>query len=252
MLRLLDQAYRCLATGFCFACIFVGGSLLAATVMPLANALPGAPHRRSRDIVRHMFRFYIGMLQFLGLARLEIDHIEELRGLRGKIVIANHPSLLDVVILMAYVPNAQCIIKSEIWGSRYLGSVMRRNGYIRNDLAPEEMIAACRRSIDAGENIIIFPEGTRSRPGEVLRMQRGFANIATLTGAEIQPVVITCTPPTLMKGQPWWMIPERPPLFQIRVGKLIGKEFYSGYRSLASRRLTTKVETYYAKELANV
>ena len=100
--------------------------------------------------------------------------------------------------------------------------------------------------------IIIFPEGTRSRPGEQLRMQRGFANIATLTGAEIQMVIITCTPPSLMKGQPWWSIPERVSLFRLRVGECIGREFYSGYRSRASRRLTTKVATYYAEELANV
>lgn len=251
MLRLLDQGYRCLATGFSFACLFVGGGLLAVTLMPLANALSGTPHKRSRDIVRYMFRFYLGMLRFLGLARLEIDRAEALRTLRGKIVVANHPSLLDVVILMAHVPNAQCIVKAALWNSPYLGGVMRRNGYIRNDLAPEEMIAACNASIAAGDNIIIFPEGTRSRPGEPPRLQRGFANIATLTGAEIQLVVITCSPPTLMKGQPWWRIPERPPLFQLRVGERIGKEFYSGYRSLASRRLTSKVQTYFAEELTN-
>jgi 1-acyl-sn-glycerol-3-phosphate acyltransferase len=161
--------------------------------------------------------------------------------------------LLDVVILMAVVPNAQCIVKSELWNNRYLGVVVRRAGYIRNDLEPELLIAQCRASLERGANIIVFPEGTRSAPGATLRFHRGFANIATMTGAAIQPVVITCSPRTLCKGEPWWAIPARRPVFRVLANACLEPAAYSGYRyrSLASRQLVARMEAYYAEQLAH-
>lgn len=254
MLRLLDQAYRRLATGFALAFIFFGGGILAVTVLPVAGWIPGDRRERSQRIIQLIFRFYLVMLQRLNLVRLQIDGRERLMACRGKVIVANHPSLLDVVILMSMVHNAQCIIKHELWNHLFLGPLMRRAGYIRNDLAAATLVAACQEAFDRGNNIIVFPEGTRSRPGTLPRLRRGFANIATLTSADVQLVVISCTPPMLMKGEPWWAIPERPSLFRVTVGHCIDSGAYGGcgHRSLASRRLTENVRAYFAEQLANV
>lgn len=254
MLRLLDQTYRRLATGLALAFIFFGGGVLAVTVLPVADLLPGDRRERSQRIIQLIFRCYLVMLQVLNLVRLEIDGRDRLRACRGKVIVANHPSLLDVVILMAQVHNAQCIIKNALWNHRFLGPLMRRAGYIRNDLAADDLVAVCRDALARGNNIIIFPEGTRTTPGIPPQLHRGFANIATLTSADIQLVVISCTPPMLMRGDPWWTIPERPSLFRVTVGHCIDSGAYPGYghRSLASRRLTENVQAYFAEQLANV
>lgn len=254
MLWLLDQVYRRLATGFSLAFIFVGGGLLAVTALPIASLMPGDRRARSQRIIQIVFRFYLVMVQRLKLVRLEIEGRERLIACRGKVIVANHPSLLDVVILMSLVHNAQCIIKKELWNHRFLGVLMRRAGYIRNDLAAAELVAACREALKDGSNIIVFPEGTRSSPGYLLHLRRGFANIATLTNADIQLVVISCTPPMLMKGDPWWTIQERPSLFRVMVGHCIESKTYQmrGNRSIASRRLVEDVRSYFAEQLANV
>lgn len=253
MPRLLDRIYRRLATGFALAFIFVGGGVLAVTVLPIVGLLPGDRRARAQRVIQRIFRFYLNMIQWLNLIRLEIDGHDRLSTCRGKIVVANHPSLLDVVVLMSLVDNAQCIIKNELWNHPFLGVLMRRAGYIRNDLPAEELVSVCREALDRG-NIIIFPEGTRSVPGSLPRLRRGFANIATLTNADVQLVVISCTPPMLMKGDPWWTIPERPSLFRVTVGHCIDSGSYMeyGHRSLASRRLTENVRAYFAEQLANV
>lgn len=253
MPRLLDRMYRRLATGFALAFIFFGGGVLAVTVLPIVGLLPGDRRARSQRVIQVIFRFYLDMIQWLNLIRLDIDGRERLTACHGKIIVANHPSLLDVVILMSLVDNAQCIIKNELWSHPFLGALMRRAGYIRNDLPAEELVSVCREALDRG-NIIIFPEGTRSVPGSLPRLRRGFANIATLTNADVQLVVISCTPPMLMKGDPWWTIPERPSLFRVTVGHCIDSGSYMeyGHRSLASRRLTENVRAYFAERLANV
>jgi len=254
LLKLLDRLYRQAATGFAFACFFLGGGVLAVVVFPVMAWFRQFRRQHAQRVIRSVFRFYLGMLQGLGLLRLEIGGRRRLDSCRGRLIIANHPSLLDVVMLMALTPNAQCIIKHELWNNRYLGGVMRRAEYIRNDLEGEALIGACRRALDGGANIIVFPEGTRSRPGVMPRFHRGFANIATLTQAEIVPVVITCSPPTLVKGEHWWVVPATRPTFRVIVGEHLETSGYKTdrHRAVDSRRLVARMEAYYAERLANV
>jgi len=159
--------------------------------------------------------------------------------------------LLDVVILMSLVPRAQCIVKAELWRSRYLGGVMRWAGYIRNDLEPEALLGACKQAMADGKSLIIFPEGTRSRPGEALQFRRGFANIALLAEAEIQLVTIDCRPIMLCKGDPWWKIPPQKSRFRVTVGERLDAANALGYqyRSLAARHLVRRLQTYFTEQL---
>ena len=136
----LEFAWRLAATGAAFAFIFAGGGLLAVTVLPVLALLPGHSRARTQRLIYLAFRFYIGMLQILGLLRLDLEGAEKLRAPGGRLIVANHPSLLDVVLLMARIPKAQCVVKHELWTHPFLGPLMRRAGYIRNDLEPEEMI----------------------------------------------------------------------------------------------------------------
>lgn len=256
MLELLDRLWRRAATGFAFAFLFGGGLILTLTAFPLVALLrrPGEGRRRWCQYVIHaMFRFYIRMLLVLRVIDLEMEGAERLREGRGRLVVSNHPTLLDVVLLMSLMPRAQCIVKKELWTSPWLGGVMRNAGYIRNDLEPEALLEACRASLEVGDSLIIFPEGTRTVPGEPVRFRRGFANVATLLEAEIQLVTITCSPPTLIKGEKWWMIPPRRPLFRVRVGDCLDVKGMLGYqyRSLAARKLVRSLEEYFAERLAD-
>src|SRR6185312_5089704 len=204
LLRRMNYLWRLAATGLAFAVMGVGGIVLAL-VVPLASLGTRDPlvrARRARRYIRNSFRGYLLMLRWLGVLRLEVVGGERLAQCQGRLIVANHPTLLDVVLIMALVPNAHCVAKHQLWRNPFLGPIMRISGHIRNDGDAEAFIDACRSALAAGGNLIIFPEGTRSVPGQRLRFQRGFAHIATLTGANLQLVAITCEPVTLIKGQP--------------------------------------------------
>ena len=249
----IEFGWRLLATGVAFAFVFGGGGLLAVTVFPLLALLPSHSHERTQYIIHRLFRFYVALLQSSGLLNLSLKDTDQLKAAGGRIVIANHPSLLDVVLLISLIPRAQCVVKAALWLHPLLGPVMRRAGYIRNDLDTEQMAAACKAALDAGECLIIFPEGTRTEPGSLPHFRRGFANLAILTQATIQPVLITCIPPTLIKGEPWWRIPPQRPAFRLVVEKCVYASSYMsyGYRSLAARKLVGHMQSIYAEKLAN-
>ena len=116
------------------AFIFVGGCLLATLVLPMMALFPSQQKERVQFLIHNLFRIYLKTIHFCRFIRLEIHGTEKIAACRGKIVIANHPSLLDVVILMALVPRTQCIVKHELWTHPLLGRLMRLAGYIRNNL----------------------------------------------------------------------------------------------------------------------
>jgi len=238
---------------FALAFIFIGGGFLAVTVLPSLVLIPGNKRERTLLFIHKTFRFYLKALEFSGLIRLEVLDPDQRLQAGGKMIIANHPSLLDVVILMALIPRVQCIVKHELWRHRFLGILMRQAGYIRNDLDPEALVEACKISLNEKRSLIIFPEGTRTLPGATPHFQRGFANIATLTAASIQVVFIGCTPPFLFKSEPWWHYPSQKPFFQIVVGDCLDAQSYSLYdqRSIAARKLVESLEFYYAAQTRN-
>jgi len=250
---IIQRIWRVLATGFALASFLLGGAALATVVFPVLAIRPEARQIRTQQLIRVVFRFYLGMLRGLGLIQLEIFGGERLTACHGKIIAANHPTLLDVVFLMALTPRARCIVKHDLWDNRYLKGVVRAAGYIRNDLPPEETIAACREALGRGENLIVFPEGTRSRLSEPMRLHRGVANIAMLTGTSIQPVVISCDPPTLTKGDPWYRVPPRRPFFRLEIAPPLDIERFKAYphRGLGARRLTAELREFYTRGLAH-
>ena len=256
---LLDRfarIWRIAATGFAFACLFGGGAVLALTAFPVVHLVtPQGPLRRQRNqhVIHLAFRVYVAMLRLLRLLDLQVVGREQLDDGIPRLIVANHPSLLDVVFLMSLVPRAQCVVKKELWSSPYLGGLVRCAGYIRNDLDAQALIAECRLAMAQGNSLIIFPEGTRTTPGQPRRFQRGFANIATMLEVQIQLVTITCYPPTLIKGEKWWMIPPRRPIFRVHVGERINAKGWFGcdHRSVAARQLVRQLEAYYEGQLGH-
>jgi 1-acyl-sn-glycerol-3-phosphate acyltransferase len=253
--RPLDYAWRLVGTGLGFVVFLGGGLALAVIAFPLIDLLtPDALRRRERynALTRRAFQAFIGMLTTLRVIAVKIDDPATLLASKGMIVVANHPTLIDVVLLSAFIPRAQCIVKRELWNSLFLGRLMRGSGYIPNDLEPDALVAACRAALADGRSLIIFPEGTRSRPGVPVHFQRGFAHLATLLEADIQLALISCAPPTLGKGEKWWAIPPRRPHFRVSSAGWIRAASWRGgaYRSLAARDITRRAERFYNEQLA--
>jgi 1-acyl-sn-glycerol-3-phosphate acyltransferase len=254
-LRPLDYAWRLVGTGLGFVVFLGGGLALAVIAFPLIDLLtPDASRRRERYhvLTRWAFQAFIGMLATLRVIEVRIDDRTTLLGSKGVIVVANHPTLIDIVLLSAFIPRAQCIVKRELWDSPFLGRLMRGSGYIPNDLEPEALVAACRAALADGRSLIIFPEGTRSRPGMPVRFHRGFAHLATLLEVDIQLALISCVPPTLAKGEKWWAIPAHRPHFRVSPAGWIRAASWQGgsYRSVAARDIARRAERFYNEQLA--
>lgn len=254
MLSAINRAWRVIATGVCFASFGLGGLLLRILVFPCVGLLVRDRARRrqvSRRVIRFVFRSFVAQMRVMGIYTYELRNLERLQR-DGLLVIANHPTLIDVVFLMAFVRNADCVVKAALWRNPFMRGPIRAADYVSNAAGPD-MVDACIESIRQGGNLILFPEGTRSVPGAGFEFQRGASNIAVRGALALTPVYIECKPVMLTKGEKWYRVPDRAPHFVFSVGEDIPVAPYlqSGAPlALAARRLTQDLERHYAQELA--
>jgi len=252
LLARLNYCWRLLGTAISFTVFGLGGLVLPLLVFPLLLVLPAA--RRlppARWIIQQSFRLFLWMMETLGVMRLEVIGAERLRNCRDVLVLANHPTLIDAVALVALIPSASCVVKQAVWNNPLMGGVVRAADYISNS-NPKQLVQACTEELVAGNPLVIFPEGTRSRPGEPLHFLCGPAYIALKSRLPVLPVLIDCTPSTLTKRERWYQIPSR--RFHLRIEALeplpISHWLPDAEPSaMAARKLTHALENYFTEEL---
>lgn len=245
MAALINRAWRLFGTGLSFAVFGIGALFLVVLVFPLISLLSkdrDSRTLRARSVVNHSFRGFLWMMHSLGVFDFDVDPRcrEACSAEHGLIVVANHPTLIDVVQLLAEVKHGNCIVKRALWNNPFLGGVVRATNYISND-DPEELLSRCVEALKQGETLVIFPEATRTVTGRPMQLRRGAARVALASGAPMQMIHIRCDPSTLSKAEHWYAIPRHRPCLKMSVGDRldIGAFIRDGEEpSLASRRLT--------------
>jgi 1-acyl-sn-glycerol-3-phosphate acyltransferase len=248
--------WRAMRTGLAFAVFGAGAVVVAAVAFPVLGLLPGSQESRellAQRLIHHTFRLFVWFMRALGLIRVEATNTERL-GRRPCLVVANHPTLIDAVLLIASMPQADCVVKRAAWGSLFLRQVVIGAGYIPNEPA-DKLVELCVARLRRGRSVLLFPEGTRSPRGGLGQFHRGAARVALATACDLVPVVITCDPPTLARGEKWYEVPPRTARLSLRVGEPMRERWDSGDHTamaLATRRLTANLRRHYETRLDHV
>ena len=155
----LNRWWRIGVVAACFVAAGIGGIAYAIAVFPALRLLPGGPAaraRRARVVIGRSFALLIAVLQHGGVMRLERHNIERLRGAGPVLVLANHPSYIDILVLLAHIPDAVCVVKSALWSNPFFGGVVRAAGYLRND-EPDRVIENCAACLAGARRSSSFP-----------------------------------------------------------------------------------------------
>lgn len=217
-----NYLWRVGATGFSFASFGIGGVAIGGLVAPLVNLStrnPDLRQQRAQKVIKHSFKGFTEMMVKLGIMTYDIEGLEKLQHSQQELVIANHPTLVDVVVLIGLMEQANCVVKQALWSNPFTKGPVQSAGYILN-AGSEQFIHDCVEKLrqDQAASLLIFPEGTRTAKGELLNeFQRGAANIAIRANVSIRPVLISCTPSTLTKNEKWYHIPSQPFHIQVKV-----------------------------------
>ncbi|WP_130803355.1 lysophospholipid acyltransferase family protein [Acinetobacter ihumii] len=218
----MNYIWRIGATGFSFASFGLGGIAIATVVAPCVSLTArdqATRQRRAQQVIRTSFKGFTEMMVKLGIMTYSVDGLEKLQQSRQELVIANHPTLIDVVVLIGLMQQANCVVKQSLWSNPFTRGPVQSAGYILN-AGSNQFIHDCVTRLQQHEaaSLIIFPEGTRTQKHEQInQFQRGAANIAIRANVPIRPVLIRCTPTTLTKNEKWYHVPAQPFHIEIKV-----------------------------------
>jgi 1-acyl-sn-glycerol-3-phosphate acyltransferase len=254
MFKQLNYYWRLFGTGFSFFLFGFGGVLTWGLLFPIFAPLLGhgvSKKRRARLLMHYVFKGYMWLMRIIGILTFRVQGGSKL-SLPGRVVIANHPCLLDIVFLISQIPNATCIVKPALIRNPFMRIPIRAMGYIYAE-DPEDLLQRCAQELHEGGSLIIFPEGTRTTPGKPLKFQRGAAAIALQAQAKILPILLGCVPTTLTKQQKWYQIPEKRFTLSLEVGEDIEltQDSEISCRTVAARQLTRQLEAYFIKQLTH-
>jgi len=211
----------------------------------LRFVLRGATARRVGCAgISYGYRFYWACARASGLMRLEAQSLDVLRGEPGGLIVAaNHPSLLDALMIAARLPRASCVMKGALVRNPFLGAGASLAGYVAND-STRTMVRKSVQRLHEGGQLVVFPEGTRSAgPRRIHRFSRSIALIAQRAQVPVQAVVIETESPYLGKGWPLWKLPPVPIVFRAR----LGERFEPGDDA---EELSSRMEEYFRQELS--
>ena len=129
------------------------------------------------------YRLFFRILNWLSCG-LSMDISDDVRAIRGAVIVSNHISYFDPILLISLFPRQKTIVKGIFFSVPIFGWVLKYSGYIPSSgvgaVSPDMLthMEDLGGYLNSGGNLFIFPEGTRSRDGRMGKFQHGAFRIA--------------------------------------------------------------------------
>jgi 1-acyl-sn-glycerol-3-phosphate acyltransferase len=174
---------------FIFNALFMTITALAAI---MAMVLLPFHSRVMRFFIRYWARLIIWVLRLVCGIRVEVTGLEHIAP-GAAIIASKHQSAFDTFVWPALLDQPSYVMKRELLNLPFWGRAARHTGAVAVDrdgggAALRAMVRDAKRVLDEGRPLVIFPEGTRSAPGEMIPYQPGVAALVMGSGAPCYPV----------------------------------------------------------------
>jgi 1-acyl-sn-glycerol-3-phosphate acyltransferase len=148
---------------------------------------------KMKKVVKALIRFWARTSFAIMLKRLRIDGKEHIEKDQRYILVANHASLFDIMAIMAFYPDVSFFGKEYLTKIPIFGRVLKSIDYVpmrTTDLRNTKEMLEQLKEKSQHLTVAIFPEGTRTRDGELNRFRKGFIHLVRATGYHILPVTL--------------------------------------------------------------
>jgi 1-acyl-sn-glycerol-3-phosphate acyltransferase len=241
-MKILNYIWRFIATAFSFSIFGIGALTIFFTIFPIINILTKnslKANKYMRQTIQLSWKLFIFIMCKLGLISIKVKNFQNISKIRGKIIVANHPTLIDIVILISYIPQADCVVKSALSNNFFMKHIINKL-YILNSLDPEILIEHCSKSLKKGNNLIIFPEGSRTIPNIKSKISRGAGHISFASQKNILPIRIDCQPLGLLKNQKWYNFTNEKLEYNLEIKKEIILKKYLDKNEIPNKQKIVK------------
>jgi 1-acyl-sn-glycerol-3-phosphate acyltransferase len=207
-----------------YASYFLSKVVFVVLIFPVFALLLPFPRvpQRFLQVVTHRYLGFFSRcwLPFIGVYRIaEIAGFDRVQSRRPVILVANHRSLMDALLLIGLLPRTGALIKSRDTRKVMNGLLARYFDLVSIDRHSLESVSATlaksRRLLGAGKNLLVFPEGTRARSGRLQHFNRLAFDLALAARVPVVPVILH-TPLPFMAKVPGSIFPRHRNDYRIR------------------------------------
>ncbi|MFN4245455.1 MAG: lysophospholipid acyltransferase family protein [Brevinematia bacterium] len=157
----------------------------------------------SKNLAHYCEKIYFNIILFLTFTRVRVTGIENIEKGKNYLVISNHQSAFDIIVLSAKLPlQIRWVSKESVFKIPIIGQFMDAMGYIHLPREnPKKSVEIMKKyAVSVNGSPTMFPEGTRSSDGKLQRFKRGFILVARSTGLDLLPIVLKGTIRIMKKG----------------------------------------------------
>lgn len=234
-----------------FFLIAFGSAILGFLLIPFWEVLVSRKlsAENYRKVISRGVRLYLWLLHVGRLLDVSYDNFEKISKNEATVIVANHPSLLDILFFFAKFPTCCCIVKDDLARFSPYAPLIHGAAYLKNSSV--EILEEAKVELSRGNPIVVFPEGTRSdyknQENGMLKLQRGAANIALRCGCNIFPIEIDLSPLVLGRNQAWYNLPTQRCSARLKLGSVITVDIQDGESvQSAARRITAQLEDLFS------
>ncbi len=206
-LRILKGLYMGLMF-MVFGLVILWGVFFLVPAFMLVAVFKGHNPDRMQAVNRKWMGWWLKGLEAGGL--LKVDGVEGKPVAPPSVIVANHPGLFDVIVLITRVPKMSVMVKRSLVRKLPLGPILWSAGYVYAPVGGnlweiKHFFDRARTVLSAGYHFMMFPEGTRSPKGGLHPFQVGAFKLASRAKVPIQPVLIDNRPPFLPHEDRWYL-----------------------------------------------
>lgn len=119
------------------------------------------------------------------------------------IIIANHQSFIDILVLLSLSSKILMVTNHWVWHSPFFGAIIRYVDFYYIGEGYEQYMERMRKKVKEGYSIAIFPEGTRTYNGKMKRFHKGAFYLAETLQLDILPILLYGNNKIIAKAQPF-------------------------------------------------
>jgi|LauGreDrversion4_1035100.scaffolds.fasta_scaffold153690_2 1-acyl-sn-glycerol-3-phosphate acyltransferase len=203
---------------FGFGGFIVFCAWLFALGICLSREMPRTKEKRVRWIIHILANSWVRLMKRLNILRIDVDELHKLKERHGLMFVANHPTYLDAFFFMSVFKNLFCLTKAGNLEKFWISGPARQAGY-EDNRSHLRLVKNCVARLKRGENLLVFPEGTRTNGPIISEFKRGFSSTAIQALVPMVLVYIkSMNGPFLRKGQPFFSLcPKLPIWYQFRI-----------------------------------
>jgi 1-acyl-sn-glycerol-3-phosphate acyltransferase len=253
--RSTDRIFDVAVTLICWLYFTLGFVIFFSPFYIAAYFLSSQPEKAIQRYTRFFFRGFFAILQRLS-PRQKWVFDKNINNIRSSVVVCNHLSYLDPLLMIAQLDRAKTIVKSVFFSVPIFGWVLRAAGFFPAT-ATGKFGAIMLKQMDnmqeylaEGGNLFIFPEGTRSRNGRVGPLNQGALKIARHCQAPIYVLCIKNTDRLFTPGK-FFFFTRRPNIISMSIVDHIAPDYQNVSLADLTARVRQRLEDHLQEETAH-